>query len=92
MRRAGEAGLRRRTNRQTAHNAPDRAAVGWEEAHATGNGNGGRAGAQISVYGPELSYTTWRWLSGAAQPPLRQLEAFAKAASVLFVVGLRAAR
>jgi len=30
------------------------------EAHATGNGNGGRAKTQISVYGQESNYTTWR--------------------------------
>lgn len=30
------------------------------EARATGNGNGGRARAQISIYGQELNYTTWR--------------------------------
>jgi type I restriction enzyme M protein len=30
------------------------------EAHANGNGNGGRAKTQISVYGQESNYTTWR--------------------------------
>ncbi|MCR4418893.1 MAG: class I SAM-dependent DNA methyltransferase [Clostridia bacterium] len=30
------------------------------EAHATGNGNGGRARRQISIYGQESNYTTWR--------------------------------
>ncbi|MXX46476.1 MAG: SAM-dependent DNA methyltransferase [Acidimicrobiia bacterium] len=30
------------------------------EAHATGNGNGGLAGADISIYGQESNYTTWR--------------------------------
>lgn len=30
------------------------------EAHATGNGNGGRARAQVSIYGQELNTTTWR--------------------------------
>jgi len=30
------------------------------EAHATGNGNGGRAKRQISIYGQESNYTTWR--------------------------------
>jgi len=30
------------------------------KAHATGNGNGGRAKAQISIYGQESNYTTWR--------------------------------
>ncbi len=30
------------------------------EAHATGNGNGGRAKGQISIYGQESNYTTWR--------------------------------
>ena len=29
-------------------------------AHASGNGNGGRAGADISIYGQESNYTTWR--------------------------------
>jgi type I restriction enzyme M protein len=29
-------------------------------AHTTGNGNGGRARGQISVYGQESNYTTWR--------------------------------
>ncbi|MCS6918367.1 MAG: SAM-dependent methyltransferase, partial [Fimbriimonadales bacterium] len=34
----------------------------WEfvRAHATGNGNGGRAKADISIYGQESNYTTWR--------------------------------
>ena len=31
-------------------------------AHATGNGNGGKAGADISIYGQESNYTTWRLL------------------------------
>lgn len=30
------------------------------EAHATGNGNGGRARREISIYGQESNYTTWR--------------------------------
>jgi type I restriction enzyme M protein len=30
------------------------------EAHATGNGNGGRAKGAFSVYGQESNYTTWR--------------------------------
>jgi len=29
-------------------------------AHASGNGNGGQAIAQISIYGQESNYTTWR--------------------------------
>ena len=29
-------------------------------AHATGNGNGGRASGDISIYGQESNYTTWR--------------------------------
>jgi len=29
-------------------------------AHANGNGNGGRAKSQISIYGQESNYTTWR--------------------------------
>ena len=34
--------------------------VEFIEAHATGNGNGGRAHSQISIYGQESNYTTWR--------------------------------
>ena len=34
--------------------------VKFIEAHATGNGNGGRARSQISIYGQELNFTTWR--------------------------------
>ena len=30
------------------------------QAHASGNGNGGRAKADISIYGQESNYTTWR--------------------------------
>ena len=30
------------------------------EAHATGNGNDGRTQADISIYGQESNYTTWR--------------------------------
>ena len=30
------------------------------DAHATGNGNGGRTRADISIYGQESNYTTWR--------------------------------
>ena len=30
------------------------------QAHATGNGNGGRAKSDISIYGQESNYTTWR--------------------------------
>ncbi len=30
------------------------------EAHTTGNNNGGRAGGDISIYGQESNYTTWR--------------------------------
>ena len=29
-------------------------------AHASGNGNGGRAESKISIYGQESNYTTWR--------------------------------
>ncbi len=29
-------------------------------SHATGNGNGGNAGGDISIYGQESNYTTWR--------------------------------
>lgn len=29
-------------------------------AHANGNGNGGKARGDISIYGQELNYTTWR--------------------------------
>ena len=34
--------------------------VEFIEAHATGNGNGGRAYGEISVWGQESNYTTWR--------------------------------
>ena len=34
--------------------------VEFIRAHTTGNGNGGRAKADISVYGQESNYTTWR--------------------------------
>ncbi len=34
--------------------------VEFIQAHATGNGNGGRARADISVWGQESNYTTWR--------------------------------
>ncbi|MFN4294853.1 MAG: type I restriction-modification system subunit M [Thermoflexales bacterium] len=34
--------------------------VAFIRAHATGNGNGGRARADISIYGQESNYTTWR--------------------------------
>ncbi len=34
--------------------------VEFIEAHATGNGNGGRARQEISVWGQESNYTTWR--------------------------------
>ena len=34
--------------------------VEFIRAHATGNGNGGRARADISVYGQESNYTTWQ--------------------------------
>jgi len=34
--------------------------VDFIRAHATGNGNGGKAKADISIYGQELNYTTWR--------------------------------
>jgi type I restriction enzyme M protein len=30
------------------------------EAHATGNGNNGKKAGQISIYGQESNYTTWR--------------------------------
>ena len=30
------------------------------QAHATANGNGGRAASDISIYGQESNYTTWR--------------------------------
>ena len=30
------------------------------DAHASGNGNGGRARGSISIYGQESNYTTWR--------------------------------
>ena len=34
--------------------------VDFIRAHATGNGNGGGAAADISIYGQESNYTTWR--------------------------------
>ena len=34
--------------------------VAFIEAHATGNGNGGRARGDISIWGQESNYTTWR--------------------------------
>ncbi len=34
--------------------------VEFIRAHAGGNGNGGRAKADISIYGQESNYTTWR--------------------------------
>ena len=34
--------------------------VDFIRAHATGNGNGGRAKGDISIYGQESNYTTWR--------------------------------
>ncbi|MCY3886091.1 MAG: class I SAM-dependent DNA methyltransferase [Chloroflexi bacterium] len=34
--------------------------VEFISAHATGNGNGGRAAGDISIYGQESNYTTWR--------------------------------
>ena len=34
--------------------------VEFIRAHATGNGNGGRARSDISIYGQESNYTTWR--------------------------------
>jgi type I restriction enzyme M protein len=34
--------------------------VEFIQAHSNGNGNGGRAKADISIYGQESNYTTWR--------------------------------
>ena len=34
--------------------------VEFIEAHATGNGNGGRARSEVSIWGQESNYTTWR--------------------------------
>ena len=34
--------------------------VAFIRAHASGNGNGGRARGDISIYGQESNYTTWR--------------------------------
>ena len=34
--------------------------VKFIDAHASGNGNGGRASGDISIYGQESNYTTWR--------------------------------
>ena len=33
--------------------------VEFIDAHASGNGNGGRGRAGISIYGQESNYTTW---------------------------------
>ena len=34
--------------------------VGFVQAHATGNGNGGQAKAGVSIFGQESNHTTWR--------------------------------
>ena len=34
--------------------------IGFIRAHASGNGNGGKAHGDISIYGQESNYTTWR--------------------------------
>jgi type I restriction enzyme M protein len=34
--------------------------VEFIRAHANGNGNGGKTKADISIYGQESNYTTWR--------------------------------
>jgi len=34
--------------------------VAFVRAHATGNGNGGKAKADVSIYGQESNHTTWR--------------------------------
>ena len=34
--------------------------VDFVRAHTTGNGNGGKAGGDLSIYGQESNYTTWR--------------------------------
>ena len=34
--------------------------IEFVDAHATGNGNGGKARGDISIYGQESNYTTWR--------------------------------
>ena len=34
--------------------------IAFIRAHASGNGNGGRARGDISIYGQESNYTTWR--------------------------------
>ncbi len=34
--------------------------VDFIRAHATGNGNGGKAKGDVSIYGQESNYTTWR--------------------------------
>ena len=34
--------------------------IKFVRAHASGNGNGGKAKADISIYGQESNYTTWR--------------------------------
>ena len=34
--------------------------IAFIEAHTTGNGNGGKATGDLSIYGQESNYTTWR--------------------------------
>ena len=34
--------------------------VGFVQAHATGNGNGGKTKADVSIFGQESNHTTWR--------------------------------
>jgi len=44
--------------------------VEFIRAHATGNGNGGKARADISIYNQESNYTTWRLAKmSLANPP-----------------------
>src|SRR4030065_1858243 len=42
--------------------------VEFVRAHAKGNGNGGKSKADISIYGQESNYTTWR--AGEGKPAL----------------------
>ena len=42
--------------------------IAFIRAHASGNGNGGKARGDISVYGQESNYTTWRLANRAVEP------------------------
>ena len=46
--------------------------VEFVKAHATGNGNGGKAKADVSIFGQESNHTTWRL--GKMNLAIRQIE------------------